>query len=73
MGFWIPKPIDFVLQGVTNEGKAGRIPEPAATTFAAHRGRGSKVNLKVPKLLRQTFKTAIIECYRRRESRSRKH
>jgi len=26
------------------------------------------VNLKIPKLRRQTFETAIIECYRRRES-----
>ena len=31
-----------------------------------------EVSLKVPKLRRQTFETAIIERYRRRESQSRK-
>jgi transposase-like protein len=31
-------------------------------------GGGRSVNLKVPKLRRQTFETAVIERYRRRES-----
>ena len=35
-------------------------------TLAPHRGGG--VNLRVPKLRRQTFETAIIERYRRQES-----
>src|SRR5512135_884407 len=30
--------------------------------------RAGEVRLKVPKLRRQAFETAIIECYRRRES-----
>ena len=34
--------------------------------------KAGEVNLKVPKLRRQTFETAIIERYRRRESRSRR-
>ena len=28
----MPKPIDFVVQGVTNAARAGRIPGPAATS-----------------------------------------
>lgn len=44
------------------EGHASRQLERSLETRA---GRGS---LKVPKLLRQTFETASIERYRRRES-----
>jgi putative transposase len=45
--------------------KVGRIPGSAA--MSAHTVAG-EVNLKVPKLRRQTFETATIERYRRRES-----
>ena len=34
--------------------------------------KAGEVTLKVPKLRRQTFETAIIERYRRREARSRR-
>jgi transposase-like protein len=30
--------------------------------------KAGEVQLKIPKLRRQTFETAIVECYRRRES-----
>jgi Transposase, Mutator family len=46
--------------------KLGQTLVPAAMSDAwAHAG---EVNIKVPKLRRQTFETAIIERYRRRES-----
>jgi hypothetical protein len=43
------------------------IPEPAITS-ASCIPKAGEVRLKVPKLRRQTFETAIIERYRRRES-----
>ena len=39
-----------------------------ATTSAICRPRAGEVRLKIPKLRQQTFETAIIERYRRRES-----
>jgi hypothetical protein len=54
-----------LLQDVTNARKAVRIPGPAATNGLC---TPWPVKFKVPKLRRQTFETAIIECYRRRES-----
>ena len=47
--------------------RLGKIPELAVTSGRCRPGAG-EVNLKVPKLRRQTFETAIIERYRRRES-----
>ena len=37
---WMPKPIDFVVQGVTNAARAGRIPGPAATSVRCTPWRG---------------------------------
>ena len=61
---WMPKRIGFAVRGVTNAAKAGRIPGPERSLHTV----AGEVNLKVPKLRRQTFETAIIERYRRRES-----
>jgi hypothetical protein len=48
---------------------ARRVTIPAlAATSAACRHKAGEVRLRVPKLRRQTFETAIIERYRRRES-----
>ena len=63
----MPKRIGFAVQDVTNAHKAGRTPGPAVTNGRCNTVAG-EVNLKVPKLRRQTFETAIIERYRRRES-----
>ena len=46
--------------------RLGKIPELAVTSGRCRPALA--VNLKVPKLRRQTFETAIIERYRRRES-----
>src|SRR6188472_1768986 len=58
---WMRKRTGFAVQAVTNEAKAGSY-ERSLHTVAG------EVNLRVPKLRRQTFETAIIERYRRRES-----
>ena len=47
--------------------EAGRTPGPAATSARCTPGP-ARSSCKVPKLRRQTFETAIIERYRRRES-----
>jgi transposase-like protein len=52
-----------------NMSAAPRVAIPApATTSAACRPRPVRCGLRVPKLRRQAFETAIIERYRRRES-----
>ena len=61
---WTRKLIGFAVQAVTNAAKAGRIPGPERSLHTV----AGEVNLKVPKLRRQTFETAIIDRYRRRES-----
>ena len=50
------------------ERSEGRQDTRAGSYERALRTKAGEVKLKVPKLRRQTFETAIIECYRRRES-----
>ena len=50
--------------------KLGRT--PAGNYERTLQTQAGEVSLKVPKLRRQTFETAIIERYRRRRARSRK-
>jgi len=57
----------FAELDVTNAAKLGRIPGLAATSGRCRPSAGD-VNLKIRKLRRQTFETAIIERCRRRES-----
>src|ERR1700704_6352227 len=52
---------------VTSAARLVRTPGPAAMSRTLRTSAGG-VNLKVPKLRRQTFETAIIDRYRRRES-----
>ena len=57
--------IGCVMRSVTNAAKRIATPEPATTRAQTKDG---EVRLKIPKLRQQTFETAIIERYRRRES-----
>src|SRR6201982_2338483 len=63
----MPRPIGCAMPSVTS------VVRLAATPVPGHYERGlqtkaGEVRLRVPKLRRQTFETAIIERYRRRES-----
>jgi transposase-like protein len=63
----MPKPIGCAAQGVMSEAKRGKIPVLVSYEPTLHTKAGD-VSLEIPKLRRQTFETAIIERYRRRES-----
>jgi hypothetical protein len=53
----MPRPIGYAMRNVTSAARHAAIPGPAG-----------EVKLRIPKLRAQTFETAIIERYRRRES-----
>src|SRR3954469_18476891 len=63
----MPKLTSFAVPGVTSAARLGRTPELAATSGRCRPALARSIS-KVPKLRRQTFETAIIERYRRRES-----
>ena len=67
MPCWTQKRTSFVAPGVTSAAKLGRIHGLAATNGHCRPELAKSIS-KVPKLRRQTFETAIIERYRRRES-----
>jgi len=61
------RPTVYAVRVGMSADKRARTRGRAAITDALHTKAGA-VKLKVPKLRRQTFETAIIERYRRRES-----
>src|SRR6516162_2825916 len=63
----MPRRIGCATRSATSVAKHVAIPGPA-TTNASCRPRLARCGLKIPKLRQQTFETAIIERYRRRES-----
>ena len=67
MPCWMLRQTSSAALAVTNAARLVRTPGPAAVERTLQTSAG-EVNLKVPKLRRQTFETAIIDRYRRRES-----
>ena len=67
MPCWMLRRTSFAGQHGTNVAKLGRIPALAAMNGRC-RPAPARLITQVPKLRRQTFETAIIEHYRRRES-----
>ena len=59
---------DQMCNAARYEGKEARRDTRAGTYERKLQTKADKVNLKVPKLRQQTFETAIIERYRRREA-----
>ena len=55
------------MRNVTSAARHAAIPGPAITS-ARLQTKAGEVKLRIPKLRSQTFETAIIERYRRRES-----
>ena len=62
----------FAGPDVTSAAKLGRIQRAGSYARGTLQTTAGEVSLKVPKLRRQTFETAIIERYRRRRAQSRK-
>src|SRR5262249_32016600 len=63
----MPRRIGCAMRNAMSAARRDGIPGPD-TTSAACRPKTGEVRLRVPKLRQQTFETAIIERYRRRES-----
>ena len=59
---------DQLCKAKRYERSPGRVSTRAGSYQRNLHTKAGEVNLKVPKLRRQTFETAIIERYRRRES-----
>jgi putative transposase len=65
MPCWTPKQTSSAVPAVTSQARQDTRAGSYDRTLQTSAG---EVNLKIPKLRRQTFETAIIERYRRRES-----
>jgi len=65
MLYWKARLVGFAMRSATSEPKLGVTLELGTTSRNL---QGREVTLKVPKLRRQIFETAIIERYRRREA-----
>ena len=70
MPCWMLRRTSFAGQQLTNVAKLGQNTRAGSYERTLQTSDG-EVNLKVPKLRRQTFETAIIERYRRREKLGR--
>ena len=67
MPCWTPKQTSSAVPAVTSAARLGRT-LGLAVTIGRCRPALARSIFKIPKLRRQTFETAIIERYRRRES-----